>query len=57
MHITHDANANCAYWTVQEGAAIQNPQIVVEDPRMKSTVVIDLDAEGKIVGIEIVSVD
>ncbi|GAA3212234.1 DUF2283 domain-containing protein [Oerskovia jenensis] len=50
-----DPEVDAAYITLQpiaEGAAVR--QIVVEDARLSGEVVLDLDADGRLVGIELI---
>ena len=50
-----DPEVDAAYITPQpiaEGAAVR--QIVVEDARLSGEVVLDLDADGRLLGIELI---
>lgn len=50
-----DPEVDAAYITLQaiaEGAAVR--QIVVEDARLSGEVVLDLDADGRLLGIELI---
>lgn len=55
MHILYDAVANAAYLSlvrsVDPGEAVS--QVVVEDPRLRGEVILDLDKAGFLLGVEV----
>ncbi|GAB3874500.1 hypothetical protein GCM10029964_016570 [Kibdelosporangium lantanae] len=58
MRITFDPEADAAYVEfvadVRDGEAVT--QIVVEDSRIRGEVVLDLDVDGRLLGVEILGV-
>jgi uncharacterized protein YuzE len=52
--ITYDPEANMAYVHVVEAeAGASKRQVVVHDDALPSTIVVDLDADGRILGFEL----
>ncbi|HWS35091.1 MAG TPA: DUF2283 domain-containing protein [Actinoplanes sp.] len=58
MRVTHDREANAAYLAVErvvpDGAAVEN--VVVERPG-RGDIVLDFDADGRLLGVEVIGAD
>ncbi len=55
MHFTYDAAANAAYLSLVENvdAGESVSQVVVEDPRLRGEIILDLDKAGFLLGVEV----
>jgi uncharacterized protein YuzE len=56
MRVTYDGEADAAYISLKDlGAGESRHQILVEAEEARGEIVLDLDAEGKLIGIEVLN--